>query len=473
VANRKPIVHIPSNATPLQRLPSGDTIDAADVENAVTSASNLVFDNLVTAAGNDRTIQNSGIAAADVVTAGSNFGASDQLIVSAGTSKGVQSVSITSANLVTAASAFGTDDVLLASGGTGRGAKATAIDKDNVVTAASAFGAAQRILVAGGNDKTVVGSSASIETAGSFFRLLLTQTATDPVLIGNLAGRNATFGQAPVVIGQDAGGDTTGSLTTTLGNRVVCLGRGAGSAGGVANSVVNDDCVLVAQFCGARGTIGAGTIGIGTFAFFGGTVGAGCVGIGNSAFSSVTVGLGNVGIGINAGRGVNSASAENNTFIGAGAGGTGIGQLSSATQSVAVGYLAFTEASNQVALGGSSTTICTMRSSTELRKGTTALSFDVYETYTSATNFERFRIHFSSNVCRLETQDGAGGGTASALALGTDSNARLTFNADGTIVLNTVGNLPTTEPASGNPGTLWLQNDGGSSNSAFLMVTTS
>jgi hypothetical protein len=103
----------------------------------------------------------------------------------------------------------------------------------------------------------------------------------------------------------------------------------------------------------------------------------------------------------------------------------------------------------------------------------TTAGFFQYNVFSSAVSYERSRAFWDSGTFRLQTEVGSSGGTARALALGTNGTARLTLNASGTVTLDTVANLPTSEPAAGAAGTVWLQNDGGSSNSAFLMVTTS
>lgn len=87
--------------------------------------------------------------------------------------------------------------------------------------------------------------------------------------------------------------------------------------------------------------------------------------------------------------------------------------------------------------------------------GTTAQSFRVYNTFTSATNYERGKLEWSSNVFNIGTEKGSGGGTARAMELQTDGTTRLTVAADGSAITATsgtalVGNhrLTGTAPAS-------------------------
>lgn len=89
-----------------------------------------------------------------------------------------------------------------------------------------------------------------------------------------------------------------------------------------------------------------------------------------------------------------------------------------------------------------------------LRNATAAQAFRVYNTFTSATNFERANIFWDSNVLKIGTEKGSAGGTARALELQTDGTTRLTIATDGAFTfsgtvnasdvrLGTAGNLRT------------------------------
>lgn len=85
------------------------------------------------------------------------------------------------------------------------------------------------------------------------------------------------------------------------------------------------------------------------------------------------------------------------------------------------------------------------------RNGTNAQTFRVYNTYTSATNYERAKLEWSSNALKVGTEKGSGGGTARPMSLQTDATDRLTITAVGTAVINTgftVATLPGT-PTTG------------------------
>jgi hypothetical protein len=66
------------------------------------------------------------------------------------------------------------------------------------------------------------------------------------------------------------------------------------------------------------------------------------------------------------------------------------------------------------------------------RNGTNAQTSRVYNTYTSDTNYERAKLEWSSNVFRIGTEKGSGGGTARALEFQTDGTTRLTITTAGT-----------------------------------------
>ncbi len=60
-----------------------------------------------------------------------------------------------------------------------------------------------------------------------------------------------------------------------------------------------------------------------------------------------------------------------------------------------------------------------------LRNGTTEQQFFLYNTYTSATSFERVRFRWDSNAFDFLTEKGSGGGTARAMSIGTKDSQSL------------------------------------------------
>jgi hypothetical protein len=88
------------------------------------------------------------------------------------------------------------------------------------------------------------------------------------------------------------------------------------------------------------------------------------------------------------------------------------------------------------------------------RNGTNSQTARIYNTFTSATNFERAKIEWASNILRIGTEKGADGGTARDMELQTDGVTRITVKADGAILFS---GIPASNPNVA--GQLW--NDGG------------
>lgn len=85
------------------------------------------------------------------------------------------------------------------------------------------------------------------------------------------------------------------------------------------------------------------------------------------------------------------------------------------------------------------------------RNGTNAQTLRVYNTYTSGTSYELGKLEWSSNVFRIGTEKGSGGGTARTVEVHTDSIARLALDTTGSVRVVTgltVATLPGT-PAVG------------------------
>ena len=67
------------------------------------------------------------------------------------------------------------------------------------------------------------------------------------------------------------------------------------------------------------------------------------------------------------------------------------------------------------------------------RNGATAQAFRVYNTFASSTNYELGKLEWSSNVFRIGTEKGSGGGTARTVEVHTDSIARLALDTTGSV----------------------------------------
>jgi len=72
------------------------------------------------------------------------------------------------------------------------------------------------------------------------------------------------------------------------------------------------------------------------------------------------------------------------------------------------------------------------------RDGTNPQTFNVYNTFTSATNHERGFLKWSSNVFQIGTEKGSGGGTARNIEFLTDNTVRGRFQAEGLVVFGGV-----------------------------------
>jgi hypothetical protein len=67
------------------------------------------------------------------------------------------------------------------------------------------------------------------------------------------------------------------------------------------------------------------------------------------------------------------------------------------------------------------------------RSGTNAQTFNIYNTFTSATNHERGFLRWSSNVFQIGTEKGSAAGSARALELQTDGVTRMHLSTGGTV----------------------------------------
>ena len=68
-----------------------------------------------------------------------------------------------------------------------------------------------------------------------------------------------------------------------------------------------------------------------------------------------------------------------------------------------------------------------------LRRSTNAQTFNIYNTYTSATNYERGFLKWESNVFKIGTEKGSGSGTARALEFFVDGTRRIGIASNGTV----------------------------------------
>jgi hypothetical protein len=83
--------------------------------------------------------------------------------------------------------------------------------------------------------------------------------------------------------------------------------------------------------------------------------------------------------------------------------------------------------------GGTAGPLVLAASVVEQRRGTSAQTTRVYNTFTSATNFERATLGWDTNVLKVGTEKGSGGGTARPMELQTDGTTRINIAANGDI----------------------------------------
>jgi len=83
-------------------------------------------------------------------------------------------------------------------------------------------------------------------------------------------------------------------------------------------------------------------------------------------------------------------------------------------------------ASTYIGLGGNPADVLWVRDAADQmaqRRGTNAQTTRIYNTYTSATSYERLGITWATNVCTIETEKGSAGGTLRGLRIGGSSSA--------------------------------------------------
>lgn len=85
------------------------------------------------------------------------------------------------------------------------------------------------------------------------------------------------------------------------------------------------------------------------------------------------------------------------------------------------------------------------------RNGTNPQTYNIYNTYSNSTNYERGKIAWTNNVLTIGTEKGSGGGTARALEFQTDGTTRMTIATNGQTTVTT-GTLGTQLIVGGNVG---------------------
>ena len=110
-----------------------------------------------------------------------------------------------------------------------------------------------------------------------------------------------------------------------------------------------------------------------------------------------------------------------------------------------------------------------------LRRSTAnnAQTFNIYNTFTSATNHERLRLAWSSNVAIIGTEKGSGGGTARNLEFQTDGTTRLTIDQNSLRTGTTKLILGSATNIEWGAGTIGIQASTSASPAYFKVFTAS
>lgn len=276
-----------------------------------------------------------------------------------------------------------------------------------------------------------------IDSVGALaFRIRADLNSRNNIFIGEDCGASITLGFKNVCVG---GNGTGGSITIGTHNLLFGDKTGAALTEGIGN-------VCMGANAGEKLTTPSGNMLVGTNCGQSITVGANNLAAGVNALQNSIIGSQNIVFGTNAGR---ACDGDDNSFFGNSAGrgitlgddnlcfgrfaGFNASQKVDVVNSMCFGHSTFTDADNQIVLGNSSTVETILKGDTavRIRNATTAQTLEVYNTYTSATNFERGNFEWVSNELRIGTEKGGAGGTARAFAVQTDGTTRLTFGATG------------------------------------------
>jgi hypothetical protein len=107
------------------------------------------------------------------------------------------------------------------------------------------------------------------------------------------------------------------------------------------------------------------------------------------------------------------------------------------------------------------------------RVGTNPQTFNIYNTFTSATNHERGFLRWSSNVFQIGTEKGSGGGTARNLEFQTDGTTRLTIDQNSLRTGTTKLILGSATNIEWGAGTIGIQASTSASPAYFKVFTAS
>ena len=235
-------------------------------------------------------------------------------------------------------------------------------------------------------------------------------TGSQNICIGASAGTALTTGINNTAIGFQAMQDLSGAFNsnTAIGPNTL-RELNAASGGGSNNTAIGPSAL--------RDLLtGSNNVAIGTSALIVATGGDSNVAVGQSSLSLLTTGSENVGVGLQAGRSITTGTT--NVFVGRLAG-NNAAQKVDAVNSIAIGNATWTTADNQAVIGSTSITQTLLRGTVDIVRSTNACRLNVYNTAAAdppGTSYELVGVRWATNVARIGTEAGAGGGTLRDLA---------------------------------------------------------
>lgn len=284
------------------------------------------------------------------------------------------------------------------------------------------------------------------------FSIRASQNAVTPNLfMGTNHGASAITGTGNVGICRGA----LASLTGGIGNW--CVGPGAG---GAITSGNNNFCAgpsagdsittAIQNFCfgpsaGGSITVTNSNVCIGSSSYVNGT-GSNCFCLGTNSGASLLNASNNIFIGSNAGNNASQSTTSSGSILIGGttwSGGNnsiviGVGATAAGSNAIAMGA-GIAVAANQAIFGTTNITQTLVRGTLDVVRSTNACRVNAYNTAAAdppGTSYELVTMRWASNIARLETEKGSGGGTARALALGTDGTSRFTIGSAGDFTIS-------------------------------------
>jgi hypothetical protein len=371
----------------------------------------------------------------------------------------------TGTNGVIEAGAFGTSAGSFCEGNDARlsaGIPATLLDAKGDLIVASAADTAARLAVGGTNGHVLTVDSA--ETLGVKWAAAPAPDLASPPAIGNTTPAAGTFTTLTANNGTLTASAPVLDLSQTWNGEAVFDASISGTTmtvTSVASGTIRAGMILTSAGTITFGTtitaLGTGSGGTGTYTVSASQTRASATITGRVPFSAAEINITNTA---SAG---NSGTTPTSRFLDINLGGTTIFSVrrtgavnttcfsTSFTAGSALSALRVEMNTSGISLGSATpmtwrnnadatlgaTSVQLLRDGADdvlaLQRTTNAQTFNIYNTFTSATNHERGFLRWSSNVFQIGTEKGSAGGTARALEIRTDNVARINIGAAGEI----------------------------------------